>query len=304
MRLITFICICFFMFPFHGYAQYFMAADHYLNNPVIINPAFAGSENALSMMLHYRNNWSGFEGAPRTMSLTAHAPIRNEKAGLGLVLLSERTGIRRETDFIGNYAYRINFDRGTLSFGLSFILSFLRTDLDKLRPDDPNDPLLDRIPEKGMQPDFSTGIYYYTDRFYLSLSAPMFLSHEYDDSRKWRIKNNLNDYNYFANTGYKFDIQKDITMTPSFLVKYFSGTTQVDLGASASFRNKLSIGAIYRCRNILVSMFQVQVNNQLRMGYSYDFNLSDRAEYRYNSNEITLRYVFEYLSDAPDPRGF
>jgi type IX secretion system PorP/SprF family membrane protein len=238
------------------------------------------------------------------MSLTAHAPIRNEKAGLGLVLLSERTGIRRETDFIGNYAYRINFDRGTLSFGLSFILSFLRTDLDKLRPDDPNDPLLDRIPEKGMQPDFSTGIYYYTDRFYLSLSAPMFLSHEYDDSQKWRIKNNLNDYNYFANTGYKFDIQKDITMTPSFLVKYFSGTTQVDLGASASFRNKLSIGAIYRSRNILVSMFQVQVNNQLRMGYSYDFILSDRAEYRYNSNEITLRYVFEYLSDVPDPRGF
>lgn len=305
MRLITCTCLCLLLFPWSGYGQLFMAADHYVNNPMIINPAYAGSENALSVMMMYRNNWTGFEGSPKTMSIAAHAPVFNANAGLGLVLLSDRIGISKETNLTGNYAYRIIFDKSTLAFGLGFSLTFQKTEWDKLRPADPDDQLLVNIPEKGVIPDFSTGIYYSNDRFFLSLSAPMFLDQEYDYSgNRYRIKNDISNYNYFANTGYLFDIRKDIKVLPTVMVKYCSGITQYDIGSSIQFRKKISFGALYRSRNILAGMFQFQVNNQLKIGYSYDFNFSYRTNYRYNSNEITLRYVFEYLADVPDPREF
>ncbi|MCP4310199.1 MAG: type IX secretion system membrane protein PorP/SprF, partial [Bacteroidetes bacterium] len=57
-----------------------------------INPAYAGSQEALNVGIHSRIQWVGFEGAPRTHALSLHAPMRNKKVSLGLVVMGDRSG--------------------------------------------------------------------------------------------------------------------------------------------------------------------------------------------------------------------
>ena len=55
----------------------------YIVNELIINPAYAGAEQALSISLLNRSQWSGVDGAPATQAFTAHSLIKEQKIGLG-----------------------------------------------------------------------------------------------------------------------------------------------------------------------------------------------------------------------------
>ena len=70
-------------------------------------PAFAGCHGALSATISYRNQWVGFNDAPKSCMLSVHTPIYNDRIGLGLLIEKNSIGIFKETSFIGNYAYRM-----------------------------------------------------------------------------------------------------------------------------------------------------------------------------------------------------
>ena len=53
--------------------------SQYMFNPLIINPAYAGSREALSATILHRSQWVGFDGAPTTQTLGVHAPLRKKK---------------------------------------------------------------------------------------------------------------------------------------------------------------------------------------------------------------------------------
>ena len=85
--------------------QMFPLSDQYMNNPLAINPAFAGCQDALSLGLLYRNQWVGIEDSPKNKAFMAHAPIRNDRVGLGLLIGESSFGITRETKIMANYAH-------------------------------------------------------------------------------------------------------------------------------------------------------------------------------------------------------
>ena len=107
-------------------------SNQYLLNTLAINPAYAGSRDALSLSMHHRNQWTGFDGAPKTISLAVHAPLRNEKVGLGLLVMNDRRGISGYSVIMGNFAYRILMNDGILSFGLGSGLSIFRNNWEEL----------------------------------------------------------------------------------------------------------------------------------------------------------------------------
>jgi len=39
-------------------------------------------------------------------------------------------------------------------------------------------------------------------------------------------------------------------------------------------------------------MFEVQVTNQLRIGYAYDYSISNLVKYNQGTHELMLRYEF------------
>src|SRR5687767_3864724 len=93
--------------------------NEYMFNHFVINPAYSGVKDALSVTAFHRSQWVGFSGAPQTESLSAYSPFgRSGKAGAGLQVLNDRIGSFNTTGAFGSCSYKIRVGGGKLSFGL------------------------------------------------------------------------------------------------------------------------------------------------------------------------------------------
>ena len=66
--------------------------SQYMFNQFTINPAYAGSRDALSAVLLYRTQWVGLEGAPNTVNLSAHSPFQAKNMALGVNVVLDEIG--------------------------------------------------------------------------------------------------------------------------------------------------------------------------------------------------------------------
>ena len=72
-----------------AFAQQDPQYNLYQFNPLIINPAYAGARDGLSIVADVRNQWVGFDGAPKTSIISGHSPILNKNVGVGFTLIDE-----------------------------------------------------------------------------------------------------------------------------------------------------------------------------------------------------------------------
>lgn len=286
--------------------QMFPLSDQYLNNTLTINPAFAGCHDALSATVLYRNQWVGFKDAPKDLMLSVHSPFFNDRVGLGLLIEKSSIGIYNETSLIGNYAFRMELNNGILALGLGFGTTINNVAWNELKATDEGDVQLLNGPKSAVLPDFSMGAYYYNHKYFLGISIPRFLSHELDHyTGKYKIKTRFYDFNYFITGGYFFDLNTRIKMLPSILVKYNPGhIPQTDYNAQIILSDRIWFGIGYRNKNMLIGMFKCQLNDQLLMAYSHDFDLGPIGRYNSGSHEILLNYVFSYSRKVMGPRQF
>ena len=294
------------LFPLQLLGQMFPLSDHYVYNALAINPAFAGCHDALSATISYRNQWVGFKDAPKSYMLSSHIPIYNDRIGLGLLIEKNSIGIFRKTSFIGNYAYRVELYDGKLALGLGFGVTAYNTAWNELDATDADDVQLMNNPASAVLPAFSLGAYYYTRKYFIGISLPLLLSHEMDQSTgNYKIKNNFSEYNYFITGGYEVGISPQIKLLPSILIKYHpNNDIQIDYNAQINLKDRIWMGIGYRNRDMLVGIFQCQINYQLRMAYSYDFDFGSIGRYENGSHEIVLNYTFRYVRKVIGPRQF
>jgi len=284
----------------------FPLSDHYLYNALAINPAFAGCQDALSATISYRNQWVGFKDAPKNQILSVHTPVYNDRIGLGLLVEKNSIGIFEETSFIANYAYRMELRDGKLALGLGFGVTLNNIAWNELVAADPNDIQLMNTSTSAVLPAFSLGTYYYTKKYFIGISMPLFLSYELDKSTgKYKIGNPFSEGNYFFNGGYEVGIGPNVKLLPSLLIKYHpDNAIQIDYNAQVNFKDRIWVGIGYRNRDMLVGMLQCQLNYQLRIAYSYDFDLGRIGKYINGSHEILLSYVFRYARKVVGPRQY
>ena len=289
-----------------AYPQLQPLLDQYLLNGMAINPAYAGSHEALTVELYARNQWVGFEGAPATLAFSLHTPLRNKRLNLGLLVMNDKIGAKKETGFLFNYAYRIDLGAGKLSFGLAAGLTNLSTRIDMLRYTDPGDALLVDPGERALMPEFSFGLYYYSEKFFTGLSMPMFLKHPFNEATgKYRIGFDPSATNYMLVAGYLFTLSDKFELLPSMLLKTNpANNTQLDLNCNVVFREKVWLGASIRTNKNVTLLFQYQFNRQLRIAYSYGYEFSEMSSYQDGTHEVMLRYNFRYVLDVIGPRYF
>jgi type IX secretion system PorP/SprF family membrane protein len=280
--------------------------DQYLLNGLAINPAYAGSQEALNIGLYARAQWVGFEGAPRDITFTLHTPMRDKHVSLGLMVMNDKLGSRTETGFLLNYAYRIDMWKGKLSFGLAAGLTSLSTDVNMLRYTDPGDGLLLNPGVRALLPEFSFGIYYYSNKFFSGLSMPLFLKHPFDEGTgKYRVSFNPSEMNYLLMAGYIFTLSDNFKLLPSMLLKTNpSNNTQLDLNCNLIFREKVWLGTSLRTNRNLTFLLQYQANRQLRVAYSYGYEFSELSSFQKGSHEVMLLYNFRYEVNVKSPRYF
>lgn len=280
--------------------------DQHQLNGLAINPAYTGSLDALNVGIHSRVQWTGFDGAPRTLTLWAHTPMKNKKVNLGLLLMGDRLGSKTETGVILNYAYRMRLGSGKLSLGLGAGISHLTTDMDKIHYADEGDPLLQNPGQSYVMPEFSLGVYYHHEKYFAGFSMPFFMSHFTTDANgKYQMAFRPEDANYMLYGGYLFRASEDINILPSTLLKVNPGdASQIDIRCDVIYRERFLLGANVRTNGQLSAIFQVQVNPQFRIGYSYGYELSQLSSYQHGSHELGLQYNFRYKLNVISPRYY
>ena len=280
--------------------------NQYVLNPLTINPAYAGNKGYMNIAAFYRRQWAGITGAPETMTLTVDAPIFEDKVGLGLIIINDKIGVTKDTYIISNYSYKVSMGEGSLSFGLGAGIIATNTAWSDLVVLDPGDELYLVDTRRFIVPSFSFGTYYSNRNFFAGFSIPKFIGYKFNyDKNKYSLTVDPGQYNYMFTTGYVFNISSKVDFMPSTLLTFASGRKMLfDLNAHFNYVNRFWVGASYRNGRSFGALFQFQVNNQLKIAYTYDFDTGDLGGYSNGSHEIMFRYEFRYKVNVVDPLSF
>ncbi|MEX0995772.1 MAG: type IX secretion system membrane protein PorP/SprF [Flavobacteriaceae bacterium] len=295
---------------FSSSAQQDPQYTQYMYNTQVVNPAYAGSRESLSIGGLYRSQWVGLEGAPKTFTLSGHSPIGFSNLGLGLSLVRDEIGPSTETWANVDISYTIQTsDIGKLAFGIKTGASFLNVDYTKLNISDPGDVFETNIDNK-VNFQIGAGAFYYTDRFYVGLSVPNFVESTHFDEAS--IENTDTDalgkerLHYFLIAGHVFDLSENVKFKPSVFTKLVTGSPlQVDGSANFMFYDKFVLGGAYRWSAAWSAMVGFQMTDEIFLGFGYDRETTDLAKFNDGSFEFFLRFeLFKSPERILTPRFF
>ncbi|MEZ4997181.1 MAG: type IX secretion system membrane protein PorP/SprF [Bacteroidales bacterium] len=294
--------------PLLAESQQVPITSQYLTNGLVINPAYAGTRDALSVNLSYRKQWARINGAPQFQTLSFHSPVNNkEKVSLGLMADYLTFGVTKDVGIYAFYAYSVRLGRGKLSMGLRGGIDLSNTNYNNLRfPDgNPADPLL-MGDMKYTLPNMGVGFYYYTDSYFAGLSVPSILTYRRDETDEFRVSPDYTMFRTFFTAGTLLRVADVFKVKPSVLVRYsMHEPLEVDLNANFIFADLLWVGASYRiAEKAAVALVDLQVTPQLKVGYSYDYQLGHLNNYTSGTHEVSLRYEFAFAVSATSPRYF
>ncbi len=302
------ISIILFIFSCNLFAQYYQQFSQYLLNGQAINPAYAGSREVLSTTLLYRNQWVGFEGAPKTMTFSANTPLSKLSSAVGIQIFSDKIGVSKHNGIFLNYAYRIRFKKNhrTLAFGMGGGINTFSSNFSNVTTNDLGDKAFEEQYLKKTRPNFSFGAYYYSNRFFAGVSIPSLLHYGYDVFGVAPDSMQTLPYNIYYTAGYTFGLNKDVKFSPSILLKTnYPQKGQIDLNLKLSIYDVLGMAASLRFGDALVWIIDFQIiPNQLKIGYAHDFSTSVLNKYAHGTNEFMLRYEFAYKSNVVSTKLF
>jgi type IX secretion system PorP/SprF family membrane protein len=285
-------------------AQYDAMFTQYMFNEMFINPAYAGSKEAMSATLLHRQQWVNFPGRPITTSFSLHGPLMGNKMGLGISVLNEKIGVMNRNLIYGSYAYRLTVhEGGTLALGLMGGIDNQINKFASIKVSDDesaiSDPQFSQNSPNITAPNFGTGVYYNTKTFYAGLAIPRMVdNHLKLSSQGANIKTTKLDaskFTYYLTVGNVFRLTEEVKLKANAMIKAVQNApVQLDLGANALFREMFWGGLSYRSNSSMSIILGVQANKQLLVCYSYDYGLNQIQRYSQGSHEIVLNYLFSY----------
>lgn len=268
------------------WAQQDAMYSQYMFNMLAVNPAYAGSRDVINFTCMKRWQWIEMEGAPKTFTFTADMPVWHERVGLGISVVNDQIGVSNNNSLYTSYSYRIHFvSGGTLALGLQAGFTNLRANYLSLTTTSGNDKVFMNNVNSWM-PNFGTGAYYSTDKFYAGFSAPHLLNNHLINGTE-----SIQKQHFFAMAGYVLHPSHTVAVKPSVLFKYVKGAPlEADVNVNTWFYDRVAVGVSYRTGDAIVALLEMQINPQLRFGYAYDMTLTRIREYSRGSHELMLRY--------------
>ncbi|MFV8348015.1 type IX secretion system membrane protein PorP/SprF [Flavobacterium sp. ZB4P13] len=287
-----------------GFAQQDAQFTQYMHNTITINPAYAGSRGVMSIFGLYRTQWVGLDGAPETSTFSLNTPLNNSNLGLGVSLINDKIGPTNENTLSADLSYSVPTSEAfKLSFGIKATANLFNLDVNKLNPEDQDDPNLQNFNSK-FSPNIGAGVYWHSDKAYIGLSVPNFIeTNRYDNNEVAVFKDKIN---YYLMAGYVFDLDSYIKFKPAILTKMVQGSPlQVDVSTNFMFNDKFVVGVAYRWSAALSAMVGFQITDGLYVGYGYDRETTNLRNYNSGSHEIFLRFeLFNNYSRITSPRFF
>ncbi|MBP2833580.1 type IX secretion system membrane protein PorP/SprF [Aquimarina sp. U1-2] len=268
--------------------------SQYMYNMSTVNPAYAtGQSGLISTGILYRQQWTGIEGGPRTANVFANIPI-SEKIELSVNYVNDKIGdaIPVNNDYANiDFAYvtRIS-DRARLSYGLKAGINSFR--IDPSGSNVASDPVfMDNT--ATTQLNIGAGLYLFTSNFYAGVSSPNLLPSDVDFNGIGVAQNKTHLYGI---AGFVFDFVDEVRLKPSLVVKQvIDSPLTFDVSLNSMIYDVFELGISYRYTDSFIALAGFNITSSLKVGYSYDFSVSDLSGYNNGSHEIVLLYNFDLL---------
>ncbi|MCK0124233.1 type IX secretion system membrane protein PorP/SprF [Gelidibacter sp. F2691] len=275
----------------------------YMYNMSVINPAYATEGEDINVGVLYRSQWVGMEGAPKTSSLFVHVPI-HEKIQVGASIINDQIGdVVNETNVYADFAYIVPLGEKTkLSLGVKAGATFYSTNFDGfIYSDDLPDPAFANNISRTF-PNIGTGAYVYGDKYYVGLSLPNLLNSKHLENDSGMVTNAAEELHFFLTGGYVFDLNENLKFKPAFMTKAVAGAPlSIDVTANMLINNIVEVGAGYRFDDSVSGLANFKISPSLRIGYAYDYTVSNLGRFNSGSHEIMILLDINKLGN---PKGY
>ncbi|MCB9335727.1 MAG: type IX secretion system membrane protein PorP/SprF [Flavobacteriales bacterium] len=300
------ILISFLVFSGTLFAQQLPHFSQYYLNDYLINPAIAGTRPYFEGKSAHRYQWEGITDAPRTYTLSAHGPTKNQKMGLGGYLFTDHVGPTRRTGFNLSYAYHLKINESlNLSLGLSAgVLQFM-IDGSKITLRESDDDIITNGVQSVLLPDAGFGFYLYHEKYYFGFSAPQLLNSRVTFFKDGRNPEGTLPSHFFVNGGYRFVLDEDFTIEPSVFVKYVKpAPVQVEGTLRVIYQDKLWLAGTYRDKDAITASLGYLINNSFTIAYAYDFTTTNLKNYSNGTHELMVGVRFYNLNKKDTQASF
>ena len=201
------VLVLFLSINFYGQQQ--PQFTQYMYNTIAVNPAYAGSLNALSINFLSRSQWTGIKDGPETQTLSINSPLRNEKVGVGVSFLKDQLGYESFTSAYGDFSYTIKAsEKVNLAFGIKAGATYYKVDEELLADSDPY--FNERLNRWNM--NVGAGVLLHTNKWYVGLSVPRIINHDKSNESQYQ---SLDRVHYFLISGYVFNLGENLKFKPT-----------------------------------------------------------------------------------------
>lgn len=277
-------------------AQQIPMVNQYFYTPFIYNPAFSGASGTTNAFLVHRSQWTGIPDAPITNAFNIEGSLMNKKAGFGLSMYQDRSGILNEVGGFGSYSYRLKINEEhhiLLGVGLGVVNK--RVDFDKIIVKDPNDTYLLQQAQSKSVFDGNFGVAYNWNKLNIGVSLQQLMASRFN----YENDNDVSMYlrltrHMLASARYDFDLgESEVVLSPMFLLRYAPGTPiQYEGTVFASYKDFIGLGISYKSDYAVSINAMIKPHSKLTVGYSYDLLINNLQAFAKTSHEFTLGYTF------------
>lgn len=273
-------------------------SSHYMFNTLTFNPGVAGTSGMICATAINRQQWIGFKGAPATTIFNISAPVSPFKinSGVGLFIESDNVGFDKDINLSGIYSYHMDLGQGKLGIGLNFgMLNKTLSPEWQIPSGDAHTPasgdiLIPESKESFVAFDAGFGLYYKADKYYAALSV----THLNQPKIKYSDAISYISRHYYLTAGYTLQMPNpSFELIPSFFALSDGKVTQFTVSSLFRYNKKAWGGVSYRAGDALIGMIGFELYNGIRLGYAYDFTISDISKNSSGSHEFMVNYCFD-----------
>lgn len=270
---ITYLFLC--AFPMGLWGQSDVKISNFLLTPLTYNPAYAGSYEGMSFTSLYSSQWIGFEGAPKTYFINGHGTFFGPNTGIGAEIIHDEIGVTNDSKLLGNYSYQIKLDDDwRLAMGIKAGASWHSVDYNKLRMQHPNEFIDFNSTLTNIDINIGGGFFVHNNSFYFGFGVPNFLEPTYVDSYNTTLANSRP--NYYLSSGYKFNLENDVFLQTSALIRVVDGAPINAMFASIFNWQEQFYGSLNIDFNSTIGGFAgFRFSEIYLLGYSYDASINN-----------------------------
>lgn len=271
----------------------------YMYNMSVINPAYTTNDlGMLNFGALYRSQWKNTVGAPKTLTFFAHAPL-SQKIEMGVSVISDNIGdgALKENNIYADFAYILKLDdKSNLSLGLKGGVTTFETNFNGFMLPEFQDDSAFNENLNNTFPNVGAGAFYHRQNFYAGLSVPNLLTSTHLENKDGINRIGSENIHLFLTSGYVYELNPDLKIKPSILAKMVQGAPiTMDVSLNVLFNNRFEGGLSYRLEDSVSAMFNLSVLPALRIGYAYDYTLSNLSTYSSGSHEIFVLFDLDLL---------